>query len=121
MSKKYLGKILWTIIILLSAYYFYRGIRFRFFEEGIGNAFWNKQFWYVFHISAALAPLTLGPFQFWKWFRANHIKSHRLLGKLYIIGSLLGACSAFYLGVIKMPLEGSRLPLFFLSVLWFFM
>lgn len=121
MRSKIFSKIFWGIIIILSTYYFYRGIRFRFLEEGIGNTFWNKQFWYIFHISVALAPLILGPLQFWKWFRTHHIKWHRILGKVFIIGSLFGAVSAFYLGVVAMPLEGSRLPLFFLSMLWFFM
>lgn len=121
MGKNILAKSCWILIVVLSTYYFYRGIRFRFFVEGIGETFWNKQFWYVFHIATAIAPLVLGPFQFWKWFRTKHLKWHRLLGKIYIIGSLLGGIAAFYLGVITMSLEGSRLPLFFISTLWLFM
>jgi uncharacterized membrane protein len=121
MNKKLFSKLLWSIIILLSIYYFYRGIRFRYFIEGPGDTFWNKQFWYVFHIATAIAPLVLGPFQFWTWFRIHHVKWHRLLGKVYIIGSLFGGLTAFYLGVITMPFEGSIVPLFFLSVLWVFM
>lgn len=120
MTKKTVSKLFWGIIILLSAYYFYRGIRFRFFREGLGDTFWNKQFWYVFHISTAIAPLILGPFQFWNWFRIHHVKWHRLLGKIYVIGSLLGGLAALYLG-LTIDYEGSILPLFFLSTLWLFM
>ena len=120
MNKKTVSKLFWGIIILLSAYYLYRGIRFRFFREGLGDTFWNKQFWYVFHISTAIAPLILGPFQFWNWFRIHHVKWHRLLGKIYIIGSLLGGLAALYLGV-TIEYEGSIVPLFFLSALWLFM
>ncbi|MCF8247086.1 MAG: DUF2306 domain-containing protein [Saprospiraceae bacterium] len=118
--RRSFSRFFWVIIIVLSAYYLYRGIHFRFFEEGIGETFWNKQFWYVFHLITAIFPLVLGPFQFWSWFRKHHVHWHRLLGKLYIIGALLGGISAFYLGV-TISLEGSRLPLFLLSTLWLFM
>lgn len=120
MTKKFASKVFWACILVLSAYYFYRAIRFRFIVEGIGDTFWNKQFWYVFHLCTAIAPLVAGPFQFWKWFRTHHISWHRLLGKIYIIGSLSGGISAMYLGV-TIIYEGSRLPLFFLSLLWLFM
>ena len=119
-QRRSFSRFVWAIIILLSAYYLYRAIHYRFFEEGIGETFWNKQFWYVFHLATAIFPLVLGPFQFWAWFRKHHIHWHRLLGKMYIIGALLGGISAFYLGV-SISLEGSRLPLFLLSTLWLFM
>ena len=119
-TNKILLKALWAVIILLSVYYLYQAIQFRFYEEGIGDTFWNKQFFYVFHFLAALAPLALGPIQFWNWFRNNHIKWHRLLGKIFIIGSLMGGVSAFVLG-ITIPYDGSIVPLVLLSLLWIFM
>lgn len=109
-----------TLFLIHYSRYLYRAILFRFYNEGIGDTFWNKQFWYIFHISTAIAPLVLGPFQFWKWFRTRHIRWHRLMGKFYIAGSLLGGLSALYLGV-TISLEGSRLPLVLLSLLWLFM
>ncbi len=122
MNKKYFEKAFWIIVIALSTYYFYRGLRFRFFEEGLGESLWNKKFWYVFHISFSIAPLLLGPIQFWKWFRQNHTKWHRFLGKFYIIGSLFGGLTALYLGVtIGSEYEGSIVPLILLSCLWIFM
>jgi uncharacterized membrane protein len=119
-SKKILAKVFWTAIIFLSAYYLYRAILFRFYKEGIGPTFWDKQFFYIFHLATALAPLILGPIQFWNWFRNRYIKLHRVLGKIYIIGSLFGGLSAFVLG-ITIPLEGSIVPLVLLSILWLFM
>lgn len=117
---KWLSRLLWAVIIFFSAYYLYRAIHFRFVKEGLGPDFWNKQFWYVFHIAAAFAPLLLGPIQFWTWLRIRHMKWHRVLGKIYIIGSLIGGLSAFYLAItIKYP--GSVVPLLFLSLLWLFM
>ncbi len=120
LSKKILTKVFWTSIILFSAYYLYRAILFRFYKEGIGPTFWDKQFLYIFHLSTAIAPLVLGPFQFWNWFRNRYIQLHRTLGKVYIVGSIFGGISAFVLG-ITIPYEGSVIPLAFLSILWLFM
>ena len=119
-SKKIYSKVFWSAIILLSAYYLYRAILFRFYKEGLGESFWDKQFWYVSHIVTAVFPLVLGPFQFWKWFRNRHIKLHRLLGKLYIGGCLLGGLTALYLAYTQ-PYQGSIVPVIMLALLWLFM
>jgi hypothetical protein len=42
------------------------------------------------------------------------------MGKVYIIGSLLGGLTAFYLG-LTIDLEGSVVPLLLLSSTWLFM
>lgn len=109
-ARKIYTKAFWSIIILLSVYYFYRAIHFRFYREGLGPTFWNKQFLYIFHIATALAPLILGPIQFWNGFRIRYMNLHRTLGKVYIIGSLLGGVSAFVLG-LTIPYQGSVIPL----------
>jgi uncharacterized membrane protein len=118
--KKTVLRIFWTLIIILSTYYFYRAINYRFFKEGIGDSLWDKQFWFISHLLTAIAPLVLGPFQFWTWFRAHHIKLHRLLGKLYILGCLFGGLTALYLAYTQ-PYEGSIVPVMILALLWIFM
>ncbi|MGV3528666.1 MAG: DUF2306 domain-containing protein [Flavisolibacter sp.] len=119
-SRKIYGRAFWVSIVVLSAYYLYRAILFRFFNEGIGETFWNKQFYFVFHLLTAILPLVLGPLQFWNGFRTRYTYWHRLLGKVYIVGSLLGGVSAFVLGVLQ-PYEGSIVPVVILSLLWLFM
>ena len=118
-QSKILLRCFWSLIILLSGYYLFRAIRFRFIEEGIGDTFWNKQFWFVFHLATAIAPLVLGPFQFWRWFRTRHMRWHRLLGKIYVVGSLLGGITALYLGITQ-PYQGSIVPVVLLALLWLF-
>jgi uncharacterized membrane protein len=117
LDKKLLHRIFWTVIVLLSAYYLYRGIKFRFFTDGNLD---KKAIWYYAHLATALAPLLLGPFQFWTWLRINHTNVHRTMGKIYIVGSLLGGLTALYLG-ITIDLQGSIVPLIFLSAIWLFM
>lgn len=113
-------KVFWISLIVLSAYYLYRAMDYRFVREGIGPTFWNKQFWFVSHFIAAVLPLVLGPFQFWVWFRNRHIKLHRLLGKLYILGCIFGGLSALYLGITQ-PYDGSIVPTLLLATLWLLM
>jgi len=80
----------------------------------------TKALWYYSHLATAIAPLVVGPFQFWKWLRVNHVTIHRTMGKIYIIGSILGGLTAFYLG-LNIDLEGSVVPLILLSTTWLFM
>jgi uncharacterized membrane protein YozB (DUF420 family) len=115
-----LSRIFWTIIILLSVYYFYSAITYRFGEEGIGPTFWNKQFWFVTHIAMAVIPVITGPFQFWPWFRNHYIKWHRILGYAYILGCLLGGLTALHLSITQ-PYPGSIVPSLMLAILWLFM
>lgn len=117
MNKKLLSKVFWIAVVVLSAYYLYRGIKFRFFTDGNLD---QKAGWYFLHLATAITPLALGPLQFWVQFRKRYIHLHRLLGKIYIIGSILGGLTALYLG-LTIDLEGSIAPLTLLSVIWLFM
>lgn len=101
----------------MSAYYLYRGIRFRFFME---DSLETKVPWYFLHLGTAIAPLMLGPLQFWTRLRIRHPALHRTLGKVYLAGSALGALTALYLGV-TIDLEGSVVHLVLLSSIWLFM
>ena len=116
-NRRHLDKVFWLIVALLSAYYLYRGIKFRFFTKGNLT---TKEIWYYAHLATAIAPLLIGPFQFWTWLRLNHVSIHRTLGKIYIIGSILGGLTALYLG-ITIDLDGSVVPLILLSTTWLFM
>lgn len=95
----------------------YRGIKFRFFTDGNLD---KKAVWYYAHLVTAVAPLLLGPFQFWTWLRLKRAIVHRTLGKIYMVGSLLGGLTAFYLS-ITIDLQGSIVPLVLLSTIWLFM
>ncbi|MEZ4903013.1 MAG: DUF2306 domain-containing protein [Spirosomataceae bacterium] len=62
-------------------------------KESYGR-FWDYKFPLFFHISCGLIAMIIGPFQFWKTFRAKYIKTHRFLGRVYLIAILLGTISA---------------------------
>jgi uncharacterized membrane protein len=119
--KRVLLFIFWAAIILLSAYFYmdnavaylfgYRNPRF-------GETFFHNQFWFGLHIVAATCSLFLGPIQFWKGIRNKYIRFHRIAGKIYIIGSLVAALSAFRLALIY-NCVGCRYSLIPLSCLFF--
>lgn len=56
--------------------------------------FWNYKWPLIFHISCGLIAMIIGPFQFWTSFRAKYIKTHRMLGRIYLIAILIGTISA---------------------------
>lgn len=109
--------IFWTVLILLSAgFYFENAVVYLF---GYRNPrFDDNQFWFVAHILGATCSLFLGPIQFWKSFRTKYLKFHRLFGKIYIIGTLIAAVSAFRLALV-FDCVGCRFSLIPLSLLLF--
>ena len=120
MNMKLLVRIGWGLIVALSAYYLYRGIYYRFIRpDQLGPDLFNKQLWYFSHLIAALPVLAGAPLQFITSLRENRPEVHRWLGRAYVIGATLAALTAIYLGAI-LELEGSRLPIVLLGILWLF-
>lgn len=107
--------ILWTVVLLLSAgFYFENAVVYLF---GYRNErFPGNEFWFVAHILGATCSLFLGPIQFWKSIRTKYLKFHRLAGKIYVIGTLIAAVSAFRLALIFdcIACRFSLIPLSFL-------
>ncbi len=55
------------------------------------------KWWLIGHISGGLLALVLGPFQFWNRFRTRYLRIHRLMGRLYLIGIVIGFVASTYL------------------------
>jgi hypothetical protein len=54
-------RVLWSALIVLSAYYLYRAINYRFLTPSrLGPDLFNKQIWYFTHLIAALTAIYLG-------------------------------------------------------------
>jgi uncharacterized membrane protein len=116
-STKVLLFTFWTVLILFSAgFYFDNAIVYLF---GYRNErFAGNEFWFVAHILGATCSLFLGPIQFWKFIRTKYLKFHRFAGKIYVIGTLIAAVSAFRLAFVFVPV-GFRFSLIPLSILLF--
>lgn len=57
----------------------------------------DKTLGLMVHISAMMFALLAGPFQFLRVLRQRHLSFHRLLGRVYIGGAIVGALSGLYL------------------------
>ncbi len=116
-----MARVGWVILVLLSGYYLYRAVHFRFLIPGrLGPTFFNKQLWYVTHLIAAL-PVVLGaPLQFVPLLRARWPAVHRWVGRAYVLGASIAALTAIYLGAIVGEYPESRLSLGLLGIVWLF-
>ena len=51
--------------------------------------------WLYIHIAGAATALLVGPFQLLPWLRARHRRVHRWLGRIYVVGCLIGGAGGF--------------------------
>ena len=110
----------WLTIIGFSLYFYvYTFIDYSngFIPENFKRGFLDSKIWFIGHILGASAALLLGPLQFWNGFRNKYLSYHRAAGKIFIIGSLIGAVSAFRLNLMY-DCRPCRISLGILSILW---
>jgi uncharacterized membrane protein len=113
---------LWSVLIGFSLYFYattFIDYANGYIPENFKLGFWNSKVWFITHVAGASCALLLGPLQFWKFFRTKYMKWHRSAGKVFIIGSLVAAVSAFRL-VLFYDCAPCRISLVILSLIWFF-
>jgi uncharacterized membrane protein len=116
------GMVLWAAIVVLSTYYIYRAVNFRFLTPGqLGETLLNKQLFYWSHFLFLVPVYLFGPLQFLPKLRTRRPKLHRWLGRVYVAGATVGALTAIWLGATIDPeYEGSRVPIVIAASLWLF-
>ncbi|MEN8646220.1 DUF2306 domain-containing protein [Bacillus cereus group sp. BceL062] len=80
-----------------------------------------SSFWYIIlfiHITTSIVALVIGPFTLSTKFRGTKINLHRIVGRIYMIGILLGGVSGLYLSFYAMGGLVAKLGFGLLSVLW---
>lgn len=107
-------------LFLLSLYYLYRAVTYRFGVPGrMGPPNPIAPGWYYVHLLFALPVLLGAPLQFVSELRRRMPSLHRAVGKAYVVGALVAAATATYMGAAG-PYEGSRLSIVLTGTLWFF-
>lgn len=96
--KSYLKMAIWLILIVLAIRFIIKDALpyFSFDNEIFGRFIENKNI-LIFHVGSGITAMVLGPFQFWKSFRINYPKQHRVVGRIYISAIVLGTICATYL------------------------
>jgi hypothetical protein len=112
--------VLLAALFLLSLYYFYRAVTYRFVVPGrLGPPNPIGTGWYITHILFAIPVLLGAPLQFVSELRQHRPAMHRAIGKLYVCGATVAAITAIYMGTAG-PYEGSRLSIGITGTLWLF-
>ncbi|MGN5650436.1 DUF2306 domain-containing protein [Bacillus sp. Brlt_9] len=78
-------------------------------------------FWYIMlfvHITTSILALVIGPFSLSEKFREKNINRHRLIGRIYLVGILLGGISGLYLAFFATGGLVAKLGFGLLSSLW---
>ncbi|HDR7275142.1 TPA: DUF2306 domain-containing protein [Bacillus paranthracis] len=96
------------------------------FQTGLVKAklmFGSKlsEFWYSMlftHITTSIVALVIGPFTLSTKFRERNINRHRIMGRIYMVGILLGGLSGLYLSFYATGGLVAKLGFGLLSVLW---
>ncbi|MDP7992195.1 DUF2306 domain-containing protein [Bacillus sp. MHSD_36] len=96
------------------------------FQTGLVKAklmFGSKlsEFWYsmlFIHITTSIVALVIGPFTLSAKFRERNINRHRIVGRIYMVGILLGGVSGLYLSFYATGGLVAKLGFGLLSVLW---
>ncbi|HDR4909048.1 TPA: DUF2306 domain-containing protein [Bacillus cereus] len=80
-----------------------------------------SEFWYVMlfiHITTSIVALVIGPFTLSTKFRERNINRHRIVGRIYMVGILLGGVSGLYLSFYATGGLVAKLGFGLLSVFW---
>ncbi|QKH07706.1 DUF2306 domain-containing protein [Bacillus cereus] len=78
-------------------------------------------FWYMMlfiHITTSIVALVIGPFTLSTRFRERNINRHRIIGRIYMVGILLGGVSGLYLSFYATGGLVAKLGFGLLSILW---
>jgi hypothetical protein len=107
-------------LFLLSLYYLYRAVSYRFGVPGrMGPPNPIGPGWYYIHVLFALPVLLGAPLQFTTELRLRMPAFHRAVGRAYVCGATVAAVTAIYMGTAG-PYEGSRLSIAITGILWLF-
>jgi uncharacterized membrane protein len=87
-----LGAVLFWVLVALP----YLSLDYERFGEA-PEFFWPRRYELLVHIAGGSLALLVGPIQLWLGHAGRHMDWHRLLGKLYLAGVLVGSVAAYYL------------------------
>lgn len=87
-------------------------------EEVYGPYFFSRVIWVFPHIVLGIIATIIGPFQFIPRIRNKYLKTHRQLGRVYIISTVLSGISGLYMAVTSDVSLTYAVGLFMLGVTW---
>lgn len=109
----------WCLIAGVAVYFFVTTIPNYFhYDAAHYYYYWPKRWWLIAHIGGGTLALSMGMFQFSSTIRRRFVQVHRWMGRLYLIGVLVGSIGAAYMGVMVSPNRAFGMSLEFLALAW---
>ncbi|PJB19626.1 MAG: hypothetical protein CO117_03930 [Flavobacteriaceae bacterium CG_4_9_14_3_um_filter_33_16] len=120
---KHLNTILLAILVLIALYFVIDRVLpyfFKFNIEQYEDYYWPNKWWLVGHLLGGALALIIGPFQFSTTFRNRFLKTHRNLGKVFIIAIIIASLSALYMSIYVAPQVNISwsISLFIMALVW---
>lgn len=114
-----LSGVWWTALVLAGAAFLLRDVPgFASYTPAAYGEYWAKRASLIPHILSAAVAFVVGFLQFSGRLRARQPRLHRVMGLIYVAGTLVGAPAAILLGV-QSSCVLCRPPLVLLGALWF--
>ena len=120
-----IAKILTSTVVVGLAVAFVTKYVFRYYFNYNEAAFtagspkyWGLRWWLLLHISGGTLALLCGPWQFWTGFRVRYVNLHRAMGKVFLLGVLMGSIGAFRMSVDSAFGWAFGVSLFVLATAW---
>lgn len=92
-----------AVIVLLSLYFSYHALRFFSFDPTVLGKYWSFKWIIMGHVLGGMLALLIGPLQLWAAFRKRYRRAHRVLGRVYVSSTTLGAVCALILATTTAP------------------
>jgi len=98
--EKRIYALLWACVVFFSVYYIYANcLRYFVFAEKNYHFdfFWTRKYWLFIHILFGISATITSPFQFISYLRTHFLKTHKILGKIYVYSIIVSSITSFYL------------------------
>jgi len=115
-----LAKWLWFLVLGVGAYFVlaYAAQYLVRWDEATYGSFWPRLGYFVPHLLGGLVAIVAGPFQFWPRIRNSYPKVHRITGRVYLLGILVGALGGIGLALTTRGAAPYAAGLLALSFAW---
>jgi hypothetical protein len=109
-----------SIILALSLYFIYHSLRLFSFDPATLGKYFSFKWIIMGHVAGGMLALLTGPFQLWAAFRNRYRHAHRVMGRVYVAATSLGAVCALVLATTTAPIVNwpYALSLHMLASVW---
>jgi hypothetical protein len=92
-----------SVILALSLYFIQHSLRFFSFDPALLGKYFRFKWVIMGHVAGGSLALLTGPFQLWAAFRKRYRRAHRVMGRVYVSATCVGALCALALATTTAP------------------